>query len=102
MIDVHERDLEYQALRHFVKTLDSSQNRLIKNLSTAINEELTPKQQVAVRLYFIEQNTQREIAEKTGVTASTVSRTLTRAKRRLRRCLRYGGQALLDAVEDDD
>ena len=65
-------------------------DRLLRNLRTARRQELTPRQQQMVELYFDEGLKVTEIARLLGLHHTTVSRTLVRAKERLRRCLRYG------------
>lgn len=64
--------------------------RLRRNLRRAREQELTPRQQQMLRMYFDDGQSMVEIAEMLGVNRSTVSRTLMRARRRLYRCLRYG------------
>ena len=71
-------------------------NRLLKNLSAALTEELTPRQREAMTLYYITGLNMRQVAREMGVNISTVSRTLERGRRRLCRCLRYGARELLD------
>lgn len=51
--------------------------------------ELTPCQREYFRAYYFEHLTMRAIAARWGVTESTVSRTLLRARRRLQRYLVY-------------
>ena len=63
--------------------------RLQQNLTRARQQELTARQQEVLGLYFDEGMTMPQIAGQLGVTASTVSRTIRRAKRRLYKCLRY-------------
>ncbi len=65
-----------------------------------MKEELTPRQKQMVMMYYVEQRTMPDIAGELGVAVSTVSRTIARGKRRLRRCLRYGGSTLLDCAEE--
>ena len=65
-----------------------------------MEEELTPRQKQMVRMHYVEQRTMPDIAVELGVAVSTVSRTIARGKRRLRRCLRYGGSTLLDCAEE--
>jgi len=97
---VNNRELEYQALRQFLKSMESPKTRLASNLAMALEEELTEKQRRAVKLYYINQMPMQYIADEVGVHVSTVSRTLKRARTRLKRCLKYGGQALLDAESE--
>ena len=93
------KDVEYQALRRFVKMVEaSSEGSMSENMASALAEELTPRQQQVVHMYYVDQMLMRDIADTLGVNVSTVSRTLERGRDRLRRCLRYGGRALLDAL----
>lgn len=64
-------------------------DRLRRNLRRAREQELTPRQRQMMELYFEQGLTMPQIAARLGVTTSTVSRTLRRARDRLRRCLRY-------------
>ena len=63
--------------------------RLQQNLSRARQQELTSRQQEVIALYFDQGMTMAQIARHLGVTSSTVSRTLQRAKRRLYKALKY-------------
>ncbi|MBR3641225.1 MAG: sigma-70 family RNA polymerase sigma factor [Oscillibacter sp.] len=63
--------------------------RLRRNLRLAREQALTPRQRQMLTLYYDHGLTMGQIALKLSVNQSTVSRTLTRAKRRLYRCLRY-------------
>ena len=63
---------------------ESDLMRLKRNLRLAREEELT------ARLRYEENMTVTEIAAAIGRDKSTVSRTLSRARRRLYKCLRYG------------
>lgn len=63
--------------------------RLRRNLRQAREQELTPRQQQLLALYYDQGMTIPQIAEELGLNRSTVSRTLQRAKARLYRCLRY-------------
>lgn len=65
-------------------------SRLRRNLRKAREQELTPRQQQMLAMYFDDGQSMVEIAGELGVNRSTVSRTLMRARRRLYRCLRYG------------
>ena len=79
---------------------DNSQevSRLKRNLVRCLREDLTPKQQRALILYYSEGLTMREIGERLGVNRSTVSRTIKRGEARLQRCLRYGAEAYLRSM----
>ena len=72
-------------------------NRLLKNLSRAINEELTEKQRTAIEMYYMERRKMEDIAKILGVNVSTVSRNIMRGKKRLKRCLKYGAKELLES-----
>ena len=63
--------------------------RLRRNLRRAREQELTPRQQDLLRLHYEQKLSVSEIAALLNVNASTVSRTLERARNRLRRCLQY-------------
>ena len=63
--------------------------RLRTNLRQARSAELTERQQLMLRLYFEEGKNMPQIARELHVSCSTVSRTLRRAREKLRRCLRY-------------
>lgn len=63
--------------------------RLRRQLRLARVRELTPRQREFLDRYFDDGLTMQEIAEESGVNPSTVSRTLRRAKERLRRALQY-------------
>ena len=68
---------------------DEAIYRLKRNLRLARREELTPRQAQMLYLYFDEEMTMAEIARELQISKSTVSRTLARAKGRLKRCLCY-------------
>ena len=63
--------------------------RLRRNLQTARDRELTPRQKLMVELHYDRGLSGREIARRLSVNPSTVSRTLSRARKRLRNYLRY-------------
>ena len=93
-------DLEYQFYLRSLYGADngSTRRRLVKNLRRAIDSELTPRQRQMLTLYFLQGVKMHEIAEELGVNKSTVSRTVSRGKSRLQKCLKYGAAGLL---EDD-
>lgn len=64
-------------------------SRLRRNLLRAIEEELTPRQKELVLMHYFEGLRQAEIARRTGVRRSTVSRILMRAEERLEKVLKY-------------
>ena len=61
----------------------------IQRVNRVIAEEMTSNQREILLAYYIENKKIIEIAEDRGVHKSTVSRTLKRAERKLRRYLRY-------------
>lgn len=63
--------------------------RLKRNLSIAVTEELTPRQQQLLHMFYYEGKNVTDIARELAVNKSTVSRTLHRARARLRKSLRY-------------
>ena len=63
--------------------------RMKRNLRIAREKELTPRQRCMLELYYDRQMSVTEIAEDLCVNVSTVSRTLQRARDRLRRYLQY-------------
>lgn len=63
--------------------------RLYTHLPEAIRQELTPRQQEILHMRFTENMRIVEIAASLGVDKSTVSRTLSRATKKLYRALRY-------------
>lgn len=60
-----------------------------KRLQYVMENELTELQRRAVMGYYLERKSMRELAQERGVNKSTICRTLQRAERRMRRCLRY-------------
>lgn len=64
-------------------------DRLRRNLRQVRERELTARQREMVALYYDQGMTMPQIAERLGVSRSTVSRTLRRARDRLYRFLRY-------------
>ena len=75
-------------------------SRLKRNLIRALQEDVTPRQRQTLLLYYSDGLNMREIGERLGVDKSTVSRTIKRGERRLRRCLRCGAEAYLKSMGD--
>ena len=63
--------------------------RLRRNLRRVRQEELTPRQAEMLHLYYDLGRSMPRIAADLGVNKSSVSRTLARARARLKRYLRY-------------
>ena len=66
-----------------------SRDLQLKRLQRVIEQELTELQRRTVEGYYLEKKSMSELAQERGVNRSTVCRTLQRAERRMRRCLRY-------------
>ena len=75
-------------------------SRVKRNLVRALREDVTPRQREVLLLYYAEQLNTRQIGEKLGGDKSTVARTIKRGEARLRRCLRYGAEAFLNAAAE--
>lgn len=92
---------DFEALRCFVRLLsDADGDTMVSRMRAALFSELSPRQLQVIELYYLRGMDQTRIARLLGVTQGTVSRTVKRAREKLRRTLRYGGRALLDAVEE--
>ena len=76
-------------LRANAEDNESDVRRLKRNLRLAREEELTPRQRQLMQMRFEQNMSVSESAEALGLDKSTVSRTITRAKQRLYKCLRY-------------
>lgn len=76
-------------------------SRLLDNLMRCIREDVTPRQREVLLLYYFRGMRQIDIAQQLGVARSTVSRTIQRGERRLKRCLRYGAERYLRAAEEN-
>ena len=61
----------------------------MKRILAVIDNELTEKQQVVFRAYYLEQKNTTKIAQELGIHKSSVSRCLQRAEKRVRMCLKY-------------
>ena len=86
----------YMYLAQLGEDNSEQHTRLVKNLSRAVKEEITPRQRRLLLMYYAEQKNMTEIAAELGVNISTVSRTISRAVTRLRKCLKYGAKELLE------
>lgn len=74
-------------------------NRLKRNLTHALRQDITQRQREYMMLYYGKGMSMEAIAQQFGVNKSTVSRTLKRGRQRLYRCLRYGAANLLEQAE---
>ena len=68
---------------------DEQLQRLRRNLRRAREQELTERQQTMLRMYYDEGKSMTKIAMLLHVNKSTVSRTIARGKKRLKKCLKY-------------
>lgn len=66
-----------------------SRRQQLERMQRVIEQELTEKQRAAVLGYYVDKKTMPQLAREFGVNKSTVCRTIQRAERRMRRCLRY-------------
>ena len=100
-LNMFAKEEEYAALRHFVKMVGSSKDGgMAASVKRAIDRELTKRQRQLVYMYYLEQMRMQDIADELGLSISSVSRTIKRGRERLKTCLRYGGRALMSALED--
>ncbi|MBQ9853342.1 MAG: sigma-70 family RNA polymerase sigma factor [Ruminiclostridium sp.] len=88
-------------LETFVQAMSGdNQTRLAElqaYLGKALREDVTPRQQQVLFLYYVQGLNMRQIAEALKVERSTVSRTLKRGEERIRSRMRYNGGDLLKA-----
>ena len=63
--------------------------RLRRNLRKVREQELTPRQQMVLRMYYEEGKSIAKIAKSLKVNKSTVSRTIQRGRRRIYQYLKY-------------
>lgn len=100
-LNMFAKEAEYKALRQFIKIVESSEESgMAGAVRRAIDNDLTARQKQLVYMYYLEQMRMQDIADELGLHISSVSRTIKRGRNRLKNCLRYGGRALMDAVED--
>ena len=76
-------------LRANAEDNENDMRRLKRNLRLAREVELTPRQRQLMQMRYEENMSVTQIADALGLDKSTVSRTITRAKQRLYKCLRY-------------
>lgn len=94
-----DKKLEYEALQEFVGLVYVGGN-LGNRVRIAIDEELTERQRELISLYYIEQMSMTEIAQRLDLSPSTVSRTLKRGRGRLKKYLKYNGRYFAEAVSE--
>ena len=76
-------------LRSVSEDNEQTRERMKRNLRRARREELTDRQKQMLYLYYEREMTMAAIAQHLSISKSTVSRTIARAERRLKQCLRY-------------
>lgn len=81
---------------------DGSLRRMSKLIYTAINSELTVKQRIYFWLYYMEGFTLKEISAEQNVSISAVSRTIKRARSRMKRVLKYANPRFAHLFEQSD
>lgn len=94
-----DKKLEYEALQEFVGLVYVGGN-LADRVRIAIDEELTERQRELINLYYLEQMSMTEIAQRLELSPSTVSRTLKRGRGRLKKYLKYNGRYFAEAVSE--
>ena len=95
------KEEEYKALRRYIKLVeDSCDNGMAGAVRRAIESDLTKRQKQLVYMYYLDQMRMQDIADELDLHISSVSRTIKRGRERLKRSLRYGGRALINAVEE--
>jgi len=68
------KDVEYQALRRFVKMVEaSSEGSMSENMASALAEELTPRQQQVVHMYYVDQMLMRQGGTDCGGACATAA-----------------------------
>lgn len=67
-----------------------------------MKQELNPMEQQCTNLYYVKELAQRQVAEQLGISQSTVSRNLKKARRKLARYLSYALLAAEKAVSGLD
>lgn len=78
---------------------DLEYDRMKSTVAMAIREELSPKQQEYLTMYYFDKLTMDEIAKVYGVNKSTVCRTINRAENRIAKVMRYAFPRLRGAVQ---
>lgn len=97
----YELEQERAAFRSWLsvldKTEDESRNLALRNMRIAVKEELTDRQREILLLYYCStpRMTMEDIGKELGIDKSSVSRTVSRGRKRLLRVLKYSSPALL-------
>lgn len=91
MTSLENRELENNALNQFVNLIECGDAMGVK-VRSVMKEELTPRQAELIHMRYMEGMSMTEIAQRLGISVSTVSRTLKRGRGRIRKYLRYNGR----------
>lgn len=94
-----EDKLETEALREFISLVDCGGN-IGNRVRKVVDEELTERQRQMVEMYYFQRLNMPEIADKLGVSPSSVSRTIMRGRGRIRKYLKYNGRAFSQTLSD--
>ena len=100
MPNLFARHEEYAALRQYVRLAESEGCSAADSVRIALNTQLTRRQKQLIQMYYIEQMRMQDIADELGLNISTVSRTIKRGRERLKSCLKYGGRALMQSLDE--
>jgi RNA polymerase sigma factor (sigma-70 family) len=97
----YAREAEEETVREFLQSVETDDTSIAETMKLAIADELTIRQREMISMYYLQGIPMPEIARELGVNVSTVSRTIKRGRRRLKRCIRYGSSALLKAALEE-
>lgn len=108
MFDQQRQPYEYKqdayVFRQWLSSASSDNGKELsqakKNIGKAMRNLLTEKQLLYATMYYVEGKNIPRIESELGVDRSTVSRTLKRARKRLKLALMYSGPLLLKATVD--
>lgn len=82
-------ELDKAAFQNWIKSAndmpDADRTHALKMMSTALREELTEKQRQYITAYYVNGKSMPEIGEMYGVNKSTVSRTISRSLRKIKK-----------------
>lgn len=82
-------EADYEIMRRFVRRVSAPEGFISRYVYDALKQELTPRQQELVYLYYLEQMRMCDAAKILGITTQSASKTLQRARRKLSRYLKY-------------
>lgn len=94
--------LDYLAYQEFLREAfaSDSNDELHELLRQAISDDLTERQKQVVLMYYFDGYTMPRISQKLGLNVSTVHRHIKAAKKKLKRCMKYGAKKLLILAEN--